>query len=64
MEYIAGELNDGRFLVRILRGGTEQKSDTFTGASAGVAWAVEIERELLDDGWTRSPGGTDNSERR
>jgi hypothetical protein len=51
---VGGETGGGRVLVRVTRGDTLFAARLFTGASAAVQWALEVEAILIDDGWTKT----------
>jgi hypothetical protein len=53
IECLAGELTDRRYRVRILRDGSEHAAETFSTPGAGVKWGLEMERALVEEGWTR-----------
>jgi len=54
VECLSGELENGNYQVRIMRGGDEYLSKVFPHPGDAMRWALGIEREMIAQGWTKA----------
>ena len=53
VECLAGNLDDRRFHIVVLRDEVEVDASTFDRPLDGLTWALDREQCFLDEGWTR-----------
>ena len=55
IECLSAATADGRFRVWLVQEGWKEVSAVFVEPSEGVQWALNMERELVAQGWTKAP---------
>jgi hypothetical protein len=44
----------GRYAVWLVRDGVQETPSVFKSTAVGMQWAVDVLRELTDEGWTKT----------
>ena len=54
VECLAAMVVDGRYRVWLVRDGTEQAASLFESTAVGIQWALDMLRDLTDQGWAKT----------